>query len=144
MFHSATRFQTPQMIVLRWYCESINKVTVSLIQSMASMLGISNTHAADLHQQPSSHQSPAAISLSPMHACTPSPSFLISLIIPHQNEGGGGCHFYRGLSPAPKHTHTHCSCISAFFLLWIVLIYYHLTCRTNEIFETGDSRAADV
>lgn len=60
--------------------------------------------------------SPAAISLLllwllslyqlPTHACTPSPSFLISLIIPHQNMGGGGCHFYRGAVPFPQ-TYAH-------------------------------------
>lgn len=59
--------------------------------------------------------SPAAISLLllslyqlPTHACTPSPSFLISLIIPHQNMGGGGgdASFTGGLSPSPqRYTH---------------------------------------
>lgn len=65
--------------------------------------------------------SPTAISLlllslyqPPTHACTPSASFLISLIIPHQKMGGGGCHSYRELSPSPKHTHTIYACTSAF------------------------------
>lgn len=88
--------------------------------------------------------SPAAISLlllwllslyqPPTHACTPSPSFLISLIIPHQKRGGGGCRSYRGGCPLPPNIRTQSAGrISAFFLscVVVVLIHYGCTRRTN-------------
>lgn len=73
---------------------------------------------------------------------------LISLLIPH-HKGGGGCHIYRGLSPSPKHTHTIWSCISTFFLSWIVLFFYYcLSYRTNATyfnwFRDVQFRPADV
>lgn len=56
---------------------------------------------------------------------------LISLIIPH-HKGGGGCHIYRGLSPSPKHTHTISSCISTFFLSWIVFFLNFISVLVTE------------
>lgn len=96
-------------------------------------------------------KSPAAISLLllwllslyqlPTHACTPSLSFLISLIIPHQNMGGGvgvgGMILLQAGCPLPPKIRTQSAVsISAFFLscMVIVFIYYSFTRRTNEIY----------